>query len=386
MRKIFIVMALACITLNISAQEENEQTTQKRNFATNSFWSNWFIEVGADWNAWYSNEEHGQHLKLSKSPFKKFRSGAGMSVAIGKWFTPELGLRTKLQGFWGKRVDADNTDNCNKYWLLNEQALLNMSNLVCGYNPNRVWNVIPFVGGGVGRSMSYDIYSLNINAGLLNQFRVSRKMAINVEIGWNYVEGDIDGYDSSMGNRGWDSHDNNLYAEVGLSFNLGKSEWDEVPDVEAIKALSQTQIDALNQQLSSVNEENQKLRNMISEQKSANEENTSAVKQFITTPVSVFFNINKADIASQKDMVNVAALAKYARENNKKISVTGYADSDTGTPEFNKTLSEQRAKIVAEELVNLGISRDMITTIGNGGVNELSPVSFNRRATVQIAE
>jgi outer membrane protein OmpA-like peptidoglycan-associated protein len=49
-------------------------------------------------------------------------------------------------------------------------------------------------------------------------------------------------------------------------------------------------------------------------------------------------------------------------------------------------LSEQRAATVADELVKMGVSRDNITTKGNGGVDELSPISFNRRATVTVAE
>ena len=34
----------------------------------------------------------------------------------------------------------------------------------------------------------------------------------------------------------------------------------------------------------------------------------------------------------------------------------------------------------------MGVEKDNITTKANGGVDELSPISFNRRATVQIAE
>jgi hypothetical protein len=34
----------------------------------------------------------------------------------------------------------------------------------------------------------------------------------------------------------------------------------------------------------------------------------------------------------------------------------------------------------------MGVSRDNISTKGNGGVDELSPISFNRRATVKVAE
>ena len=66
--------------------------------------------------------------------------------------------------------------------------------------------------------------------------------------------------------------------------------------------------------------------------------------------------------------------------------LTGYADSATGKPNHNQWLSEQRAKTVANELVKMGVNRDNIKTDAKGGVNELSPVQFNRRATVQIAE
>jgi len=34
----------------------------------------------------------------------------------------------------------------------------------------------------------------------------------------------------------------------------------------------------------------------------------------------------------------------------------------------------------------MGIDRANINTVGKGGNSELSPVSFNRRATVEVAE
>ena len=383
MKKFLIVLAFAGISVTSMAQ--NEDPTLKHSVATNSFWSNWFIQVGGEWNAWYSTEEHG--LGLARSPFKKFRSNPSVAVAIGKWFTPGIGLRTKLQGIWGKTVTDDNNDgNGNKYWVLNEQVLFNFSNMLCGYNPNRVWNFIPFAGAGFGRSMSYDTYAMGLSVGILNEFRVSRHVAINLELGWNRLEDDMDGVLISANrsaNRGWETHDNQLYAEVGLTFNLGKATWNKVPDVDAIKALSQAQIDALNAQLNDANAENARLRNLLANQKPVEQ---TAVKEFVTTPISVFFNLNKTKIASQKDLVNVQALAKYAKEKNSRVLVNGYADSATGKPAHNQWLSEERAKTVANELVKLGISRDNITTKGNGGVDELSPISFNRRATVEVSE
>lgn len=381
MKKLLIVLAFASVSLCTFAQDADP--TLKHSVATNSFWSNWFIQVGGEWNAWYSGQEHGSGL--SHSPLKGFRSNPGVAVAVGKWFTPGIGLRTKVQGIWGKQVNHTpaRQDVGNKYWVAQEQVLFNLSNLIYGYNPERVWNFVPFLGGGFGRSMSYNSYALGLSAGILNQFYVSKKVAINVELGLITSENDKDGNAAFTGTgRGWDAHDNLLYGEVGLTFNLGKASWDKTPDVDAIKALSQSQIDALNAQLNDANAENARLKKLLAEK--SNE--TPAVKELVHTPVSVFFNINKSKIASKKDLVNVQALAKYAVDNNSKLVVTGFADSATGKPAYNQALSEKRAATVADELVKMGVSRDNITTKGNGGVDELSPVSFNRRATVTVAE
>ena len=101
---------------------------------------------------------------------------------MGKWFTPGLGLRTKLQGFWGKTVVDEKYSGDNKFWTLDEHILFNVSNMLLGYNPKRVWNVIPFLGGGIGRSMTYNFYAMNLSAGILNTFRVSDRVAVNLEL------------------------------------------------------------------------------------------------------------------------------------------------------------------------------------------------------------
>ena len=383
MKKLLIVLALAGVSTASMAQDSDP--VQKYSVATNSFWNNWFIQVGGEWNAWYSDQEHGKNLPVS--PFKSFRGSPSAAIAVGKWFTPGIGLRTKLQGIWGRTV-VDENKRENKYWNLNEHVLLNVSNMVCGYNPNRVWNLIPFFGGGLGRSMTHDLYAMNLSVGVLNTFRVCDRMAINLELGWNRFEEDMDGrWGNTIAdphvNRGWEDKDNLLYAELGLTFNLGKSTWNKTPDVDALKALSQAQMDALNAQLNDAASENARLKNMLANQQPAE---TKTIKEFVTTPVSVFFNINKTNIASQKDLVNVQAVAKYAKENNSNINVVGYADSATGSVNRNQYLSDKRAEMVANELVKMGISRDKISTVGKGGVDDLSPISFNRRATVQIAE
>lgn len=378
MKKFLIMLAIAGVSLTSMAQE-TETATEKYSVATNSFWSNWFVQGGVQWTAFYSSLEHG--FDTSNNPLKSFRSNPQASVAIGKWFTPGLGLRTKVSGIWGKA----NGDSF-KYWNAQEQVLFNLSNMFCGYNPKRVYNCIPFAGAGFARNMSSDMYAMGMSIGLLNEFNINKRVAINLELGWNRLENDFysEGH-ANNGPRGWDSRDNYLYAELGLTLNVGKTGWAKVPDVDAIKALSQSQIDALNAQLADSKSENDRLKAMLNE-KPKEVAMPESIKQFITTPVSVFFNIGKTDVANPKDLVNVEALAKYAKTNNSKIMVTGFADSATGTPQINQKLSVKRAEIVKGELIKMGVHADNISTQAHGGVETLSPISFNRRATVQITE
>lgn len=388
MKKLLFVLAFAGISVVSMAQTED--ATEKYSVSTNSFWSNWFIQAGAQYSTVYSAQEHGSGL--TKNPLKAFRSNPQASVALGKWFTPGLGLRIKASGIWGKAP----YDRSYKYWNGQGQALFNLSNMICGYNPERVYNLIPFAGGGIARNCSKNVYVMGLSVGILNQFNISKKVGVNLELGWNRMENDLVFTNSAAneGKRFWDSHANIIYAEVGLTYNLGKATWNKTPDVDAIKALSQSQIDALNAQLADEKAEIDRLKVLLAK---ANEKKevvtapaiTESIKEFITTPISVFFNISKTNVANPKDLVNVKALAKYAIENNSKILVTGYADSSTGTPAINQKLSENRANQVVEELVKMGVNRDNISTESKGGVNILgveSPVSFDRRATVQIVE
>lgn len=387
MKKLLIVFALACVTLSSFAQEADP--TLKYSVATNSFWSNWYVQANANWSAFYSSQEHGKNLPIS--PVKGFRSAPQFSVAVGKWFTPGIGTRLKFYGVWGRSVNSE-VKNEFKYWDLQQQVVFNLSNIWCGYNPSRVWNVSVFGGAGIDRSWDNKCYAMAYSTGLINQWRLCDRVSLNLEAGLLYKEHDSDldtKIPSGEDEIGWsyhESHDVQFYAELGLTFNIGRVGWDKTPDVDAIKALSQAQIDALNAQLADANAENARLKNLLANQKPAPAPAPQIVKEFVCPAVSVFFNINRWNIASKKDLVNVKNMAEFAKENNVNLKVTGYADSATGTPKINQTLSEKRAKTVADELVKMGVSRDNIETAAKGGVADLSPVSYNRRATVEVVK
>jgi len=378
------VLALAGVS--VAGMAQNETPEMKYSVATNSFWSNWFVSAGFQYGASYSAFERSLTPRLANSPFKNYRSDLGASVAIGKWFTPGLGLRTKATYFFnGHNATTDVAENGEiKFMNIQEQVLFNLNNLFCGYKENRVWNISPYLGAGFLRNFTANMNSVTTSFGLYNTFRLSKHVGIQLDLAYNLADYEVFAHAADYGNTPAKT-DHYFSGELGLVFNLGKSNWSKTPDVEALKALSQSQIDALNQQLADEQAENARLKNQLANQKPVQAETkTVTVKEVVAAPVSVFFNIAQSKIASKKDLQNVKELANMAKSNGQKIVVTGYADSKTGSANLNKKLSQKRAEAVANELVKMGVSRDKIECVAAGGVNDLSPVSYNRRATVTI--
>ena len=376
------LLALAVVGLSATAvAQQTEIPTHKYSVATNSFWANWYVSAGADFTAAYTSQENC----CNKNPFSVDRGTFGFDVAVGKWFTPGIGLRTKFNGIWAKQVNTRDDHHSYNYWNIHEDVTFNLSNLLFGYNEKRVWNFIPYVGMGVMRNISSNEYALTYNFGLLNNFRVSSRVQIFADLSCTAGEGFIDGADINYAAKSVFAtrrYDKLVGLSVGVTYNLGKHTWEKTPDVDALMAMNKEQLDALNASLKEQQDENARLRDMLANQKPVTKVETKT--QVVTTAQSVFFNIGSSKIASRKDLVNVKEVAEYAKANGNKIIVTGYADSKTGSAEFNKQLSEKRAQAVADELVKMGVNRDNIITEAKGGVDTISPFSYNRRATVQI--
>ena len=92
MKKLMIALALVGLgSLGVNAQTTSIETPSKYRVATNSFWSNWYIQVGADMSL---QNPYGCDFS---EVFPKGDSW-GVNVAVGKWFTPGLGLRLKELG------------------------------------------------------------------------------------------------------------------------------------------------------------------------------------------------------------------------------------------------------------------------------------------------
>ena len=89
--------------------------------------------------------------------------------------------------------------------------------------------------------------------------------------------------------------------------------------------------------------------------------------------IYINFDTNRADIKPESRPVIDQVLAMLKENPGLAISVEGHTDS-TGTPEKNKTLSEQRAKAVVAALVGDGIDAKRLSAVGFG---QEKPVADN---------
>ena len=97
------------------------------------------------------------------------------------------------------------------------------------------------------------------------------------------------------------------------------------------------------------------------------------INKEIPASTAVFFELNKA-VLSQKDKARLQLYAEEIKDIDAVISVAGYADKKTGSVKRNQTLSEQRAKVVYDYLISLGVPASKLETSANGGVD---PIFFN---------
>jgi len=213
----------AIITALTALSGVNAQDRSQENVVTNRFLDNWEVSFGVEHLSFYSSAEGD--LNLPKSPFSSIRSNFGATAAIGKWFSPEIGLRTKANGYWGKRIlGADNLANNIKFFYLQEQVLVNASNIIAGYNPQRIWNAIPFIGVGFMRDCTHNDNSIGLSLGLTNRFRISNQLKAHFDLSYAFAGNKKNEASSLYGRYRY------LGLELGLTFKLGKNTWNKKKD------------------------------------------------------------------------------------------------------------------------------------------------------------
>lgn len=100
----------------------------------------------------------------------------------------------------------------------------------------------------------------------------------------------------------------------------------------------------------------------------------------------LYFIINKAEIRPE-EAFKLGKIAQILEDNpDAKITITGYADSGTGSAEYNKELSEERAAKVAQMLEKAGIPANRISYSANGSDRDAAQSPESNRVAVCIVK
>ena len=330
----------------------------------------------------------GAQYTLGEAKFKDLIS-PNIQLGLGYQFTPVFGARIQAnawqsKGGWNSVGNpALTADYKYKYVAPGIDLMFNLSNLLCGWNPNRVFNLTAFAGGGAnfawGNDEVNDIakrvqgelgnYQLEYlwdgsktrlfgRAGLEAAFRLSDAVALTVEGNANLTS---DKYNSKKaGNPDW-----YFNALVGLKINLGKTYNKILPPPPAPEPEPEP----------------------IVEPEPAPAPAPAPAPVIEPIRRDVFFLINQTVIRDEEAQ-KVKDIAEYMQKNTEaKVVVTGYADAGTGNDKINDRLAAGRADAVVKSLVNdYGISQDRITYDSKG--SRVQPFAENdlNRVTICIAE
>ncbi len=101
---------------------------------------------------------------------------------------------------------------------------------------------------------------------------------------------------------------------------------------------------------------------------------------------NIFFLINSSKIRA-KEQVKVEELVRYLNEHpDAKVTITGFADKQTGNASINRRISQRRANSVALALKNKGIAADRISIDFKGDTVQPFGTKEENRVSVCVAE
>ena len=385
-KKIFMSCLLLAGVLSASAQEEYPKTVYDHN------------------PYWYIQLQGGAQYTLGEIDFSDLIS-PNVQVALGRQFTPVFGARLAVNAWQSKAgIEAGNTTyKWNwKYVAPGIDLTFNLSNLFCGFNPNRIFNFSVFAGAGANIGWDNQINDINAaaaalypytiaaggasentsyvwdgtkvrmfgRAGIAADFKVSNAVSLGLELNANTLS---DRYNSKKAGN-WDWYFNAL---AGLKINLGKTystrtfEAPKVPEKVIERVIERVVEKPVPQTV----------------------EPTRAVaekKEVVDTKFrrDIFYLKAGKTWIDKTEQHKVKEVADYMKEHpNCTVEVTGYADVGTGNPTINRNLSQRRAQAVANMLTrNYGIKKDRIKVDYKGDTIQPFAKEIENRVAIAICE
>lgn len=369
MKKFGLLLFSALVAFSISAQEV-QNVSHGTVYLKNKGSDNWYMGLGGGTNIYTTKPENKADAGFGD------RLGWMGQLEIGRWNSPNWGARVVIDGGHIKHV-ATVPFGPEQNWLGGHLDLMyNITNAWGTYNPNRVYNLIPYLGIGYMYGLDADWkkpnpdnptfksqnQSLTYNVGLINNFQLSKSVALFLELGWRVLQNNFDGSTSGKDFN----YDNMFTGTAGIKFGLGGKQ-----DFTPAELMDYNLINDLNSQINRLRAENETLRLRPESCPECPEVKPTVVSEGVYVPNVVFFRINSAKI-DRGQQVSVYNTAEYLKANpNAKVNIVAYADKQTGTPAYNFALSEKRARAVADALTNeYGINSDRISVDWKGDTEQ----------------
>ncbi|MDE6139448.1 MAG: OmpA family protein [Alistipes sp.] len=371
-----LLVVCTLLSMNVTAQEGKSEKLRWKGHETNKFWDNWEISAG------FGNSFLDVSTKAGLSDPGKFldRNSWNANFALTKWFAPIIGMRVQLDGGQYQNYSMNTAEfgtglYQTPYVFVHTDIMINLSNWIGGYREDRVYYAIPYAGFGYHASSftdnsvgSYD-GEFSLTAGLLNKFRVCKCLDIQLDLRtWILRENSL-----LPEIRGGGNYAFAYSASVGIAYRFNKRNWTKAysqEDVDGYLAAigdlnnrlndANNKLAAANKRIGDADAENARLKNDLN-----NCLKRPVATETILPETSVFFNIGSAKLTDYAK----ASLDKFiaaVKDSNVKFTVTGYADKATGSAQFNQKLSEQRAKAVADYLIDNGIDASRILPTADG--------------------
>ena len=335
----------------------------------------------------------GAQYTLGEAKFGDLLS-PNVQLGLGYQFSPVFGMRLQANGWQSKGGWAGfraqkgetpyNAQYKYKYVAPGLDFMFNLSNLFCGWNPNRVLNVTAFAGAGANIAWDNDevnelaatmknmnAYNLEYlwdgtkvrpygRAGLELAFKVSKSVSLMLEGNANIIS---DKYNSKKA----DNPDWYFNALAGVRINLGKSYTKKAKPVE-----EPAPAPAPKQEYVAPKPE---------PKPAPVEKKVEEIRR------DIFFTINSCKIAPSED-AKIREVVDFLNKNTEaKVVVTGYADKGTGNDVINDRIAAKRAAAVVGMLTKkYNIPSERITEESKGARVQPFAENAENRVTIMIAK
>ena len=353
---------------------------------------------------WYGQAQFGMQETLGEGGFGKLLS-PNAQLAVGYKFNPYIGARLAVNAWQSKGIlKMKGQDDPRWKWNYvapTIDAVVDMTNLIGGYNPNRLVEVNLIA--GLGMNIGFGNGGANdINAAYLKQ--VSGAAGANQIYGADY---------KLLGNA-WDGTVVRFLGQFGLDVNFNVAENVQV----GLEVMANTLSDNYNSKIGSNSDwyfnalvgvkyafgPKYETRTRVIEEP-APQVIEKIVEKVVEVPVEVvkeepvkkevemlrrdvFFKINTTAIVGS-EATKVATVADFLQEHpDAKVTITGYADKGTGSLQLNLRLAARRAEAVANMLkTKYGISASRMTVKSMGEAEDQPyPDPVQNRVAICIAQ